>query len=375
MGQVVTGAFWQGRRVFLTGHTGFKGSWMTLWLSSLGAEVFGYALPPEGDQTLFDTTGAAELCHHTIGDIRDAEHLRRALASSQAEVVIHMAAQPLVLRSYEDPVETYATNVMGTVHLLEAVRATPSVKSVVVITTDKCYENREWIWGYREDDPMGGYDPYSSSKGCTELVVSAYRRSFLMKPGHERQVAIASARAGNVIGGGDWARDRLVPDIMAALMEGRRPLLRRPGSVRPWQHVLEPLRGYLMLAQDMAEGKADRAGAWNFGPGDDDHASVVSVANRLCDLWGLTEGPVCLENNSQPHEASLLKLDCSKARIHLGWTPRWDLDAALGNIVAWYRAYQAGEDMRAVTMAQIATYTNAQAAPVSLENRMVKCLS
>ncbi len=371
---MVNADFWKGRRVFLTGHTGFKGSWLTLWLSQMGADVHGYALSPEGEVSLFESARAAELCHHQVADVRNLDTMREALVRSRAEVVIHMAAQPLVLRSYEDPVETYATNVMGTVNLLEAVRATPEVRSVVVVTTDKCYENREWVWGYREDEPMGGHDPYSSSKGCTELVVSAYRRSFLMRKGLEKPVGVASARAGNVIGGGDWARDRLVPDIMNALMEGRRPKLRNPSSVRPWQHVLEPLRGYLMLAQQLAEGVHSRAEAWNFGPSEVDHAPVLKVAERLCTLWGEAGGPVC-ERVAQPHESHLLKLDCSKARSQLGWIPRWGLDEALQRIAGWYDAFQRGEDMRAVTLAQIAAYTGKECSPAPIDNRTVEYTS
>jgi CDP-glucose 4,6-dehydratase len=333
-------AFWAGKRVFLTGHTGFKGSWMALWLQRMGAEVTGFSLAPPTTPALFDVARVADGMMSIIGDIRDREMLEQALVSADPEIVIHMAAQPLVRASYDDPVGTYATNVMGTVHLLEAVRKASSVRACVVVTTDKCYENREWPWGYREDEAMGGYDPYSNSKGCAELVTSAYRRSFFK----DGKTALASGRAGNVIGGGDWADDRLVPDILRAVATGEPVSIRNPISIRPWQHVLEPVGGYLMLAQALWSTPETAAEAWNFGPRDDDAQPVQWIVERMCDAWG--DGATWLhDENVQPHEARYLKLDISKARAGLRWTPRWSLAQALESIVAWHRAWLAGADM------------------------------
>ncbi|HYF58551.1 MAG TPA: CDP-glucose 4,6-dehydratase [Burkholderiaceae bacterium] len=343
-------AFWRGRRVFLTGHTGFKGSWLSLWLQSVGAETTGFALPPPTSPSLFDEAGVARGMRSVIGDVRDAGALRDALVAARPEVVIHMAAQPLVRRSYVDPVETYSTNVMGTVHLLEAVRACPTVRAVVNVTTDKCYENREWVWGYREDEPMGGRDPYSSSKGCAELVSAAYRASFLAAG-----PALATARAGNVIGGGDWASDRLVPDVLAAFAEGRAVEIRNPGAIRPWQHVLEPLRGYLTLAERLHEHGAAYAEAWNFGPNDADARPVGWIVERLVSRWG--DGASWRPSPGEhPHEATWLKLDVSKARARLGWEPALGLEAALDLIVDWTRHRLAGGDVRERTLAQIDRY-------------------
>jgi CDP-glucose 4,6-dehydratase len=337
----VDSAFWAGKRVFLTGHTGFKGSWLSLWLQQMGAQVTGFALAPPTEPALFDVAKVAAGMTSIIGDIRDAAVLERALLAADPEIVIHMAAQPLVRASYDDPIGTYATNVMGTAHLLDAVRRAPSVRAVCVVTTDKCYENREWAWGYREDEAMGGYDPYSSSKGCAELVTSAYRRSFFSGEG---AAAIASGRAGNVIGGGDWAVDRLVPDILRAVSEGRPVVIRNPLSIRPWQHVLEPLSGYLVLCQALWNDPARAIGGWNFGPRDEDAMPVQWIVERMCALWG--EGASWTRDESvQPHEANYLKLDISKARAELHWKPRWSLGQALENIVGWQRAWIAGEDM------------------------------
>ncbi|MFN6935041.1 MAG: CDP-glucose 4,6-dehydratase, partial [Tsuneonella sp.] len=309
-------SFWRGKRVFLTGHTGFKGSWMSLWLQQMGARLTGFALPAPTDPALFAVARVADGMTSIIGDIRDADALKSALLAADPEIVIHMAAQPLVRASYQDPVGTYATNVMGTVHLLEAVRAAPSVRAVCVVTTDKCYENREWVWGYREDEPMGGYDPYSNSKGCAELVTSAYRRSFFADAGP----AIASGRAGNVIGGGDWAADRLVPDILRAIVAGEPVMIRNPLATRPWQHVLEPLSGYLVLCQALWTRGDAVAGGWNFGPRDDDARPVQWIVERMCALWG--EGASWERDGTvQPHEANYLKLDISKAHSGLGWQP------------------------------------------------------
>lgn len=350
----VDAAFWSGKKVFLTGHTGFKGSWMSLWLQQMGAEVTGFALAPLTEPALFDLARVAEGMRSILGDIRDAALLEAALVAARPEIVIHMAAQPLVRASYDDPVGTYATNVMGTVHLLEAVRKAPSVRSICVVTTDKCYENREWIWGYREDEAMGGYDPYSNSKGCAELVASAYRRSFF----GEGKAALATARAGNVIGGGDWAADRLIPDILRAFAHRAPVSIRNPLSVRPWQHVLEPVSGYLVLCQALWENPVAMAEAWNFGPRDDDARSVQWIVERMCALWG--DGATwAKEEGLQPHEANYLKLDISKARAGLGWTPRWDLPEALNRIVTWQRAWLANADMRDHCLAELGSFANA----------------
>jgi CDP-glucose 4,6-dehydratase len=354
VGRVDT-AFWRGRRVFLTGHTGFKGSWLALWLQSMGAEVHGYALAPPTSPNLFDTARVADGMHHALGDIRDFESLRAALQCCRPDVVLHLAAQSLVRLSYAQPMETYNINVMGTVHLLEAVRQAGSVRAVVNVTTDKCYENREWVWGYREDDPMGGHDPYSNSKGCSELVTSAYRRSFLAEAG----IALASARAGNVIGGGDWALDRLVPDVLRSLQAMEQVLVRNPHAVRPWQHVLEPLSGYLLLAQRLCtQGAVAHAEGWNFGPRDEDARPVQWVVDHLCEAWG--DGATwTLQPGDHPHEASYLKLDISKARQRLQWAPRWALDTALTRVTEWHRAWLARQDMHAVCLQQISQYSSA----------------
>jgi len=349
--------FWRGKRVLLTGHTGFKGSWLSLWLQSMGAQVVGYALAPPTEPSLFEVAGVGAGMTSVIGDIRDLEHLRAVFAEHKPEIVIHMAAQPLVRYSYAEPVETYSTNVMGTVNLLEAVRGTPGVKAVVNVTTDKCYENREWAWGYRENEAMGGYDPYSSSKGCAELVTAAYRNSFFNSATFnvKHSIAIASARAGNVIGGGDWAEDRLIPDIMRAITQGRSVTIRNPHAIRPWQHVLEPLSGYLKLAQKLYEEGAAYAEGWNFGPNDEDAKPVQWIVEQLTQSWG--EGASwLLDGGEHPHEAHYLKLDCSKAKGRLDWHPRWHLDEALKRIVDWQKQYLYGRDMRAVTIEQIDLY-------------------
>ena len=356
--------FWRGKRVFLTGHTGFKGSWLSLWLQSLGAEVHGYALAPATDPSLFDLARVGEGMESTLGDIRDLPALKAALQRARPEIVLHLAAQALVRASYSDPVGTYATNVMGAVHLLEAVRATPGVQAVVVVTSDKCYENREWLWGYREDEPMGGHDPYSNSKGCSELVVSAYRRSFFPVARHaEHGVALASGRAGNVIGGGDWAEDRLVPDVLRAIEAGRPAILRSPGAVRPWQHVLEPLSGYLELAQALVEHGPAFAEGWNFGPYDADAQPVAKLVETLVSAWGDGASYRVEAPPDAPHEAHLLKLDISKARARLHWRPRWNLETCIGHIVAWHRAKAAGADMRITTLDQIAAYQAVSSQP------------
>jgi CDP-glucose 4,6-dehydratase len=349
----MSAAFWKNKTVLLTGHTGFKGSWLSLWLQSMGANVVGYALAPPSKPSLFEVASVSEGMVSLEGDIRNPEQLDAAFALHQPEIVIHMAAQSLVRYSYQNPVETYSTNVMGTVHVLEAVRQTSSVKAVVVITSDKCYENREWVWGYRENEAMGGYDPYSNSKGCAELVTAAYRQSFFNKAG--RIVAVASARAGNVIGGGDWAADRLIPDMVRAVSKNRPVLIRNPNAIRPWQHVLEPLSGYLKLAQKLYEEGAEYAEGWNFGPGDDDAKPVQWIVERYTQLWG--EGASwTLDQAEHPHEAHYLKLDCSKASMRLNWEPKWSLSHALEKITAWHKAHHQGKNMREYSLRQIAAY-------------------
>ncbi len=349
---------WRGRRVFITGHTGFKGSWLALWLADLGAEVTGYSLPAPTNPSLFEQADVAGILHRDIrGDVRDLPALQAAIADARPEMVFHLAAQPLVRYSYAEPVETYATNVMGTVHLLEACRSVDTIRGIVCITSDKCYENREWVWPYRENDPMGGHDPYSSSKGAAELVIAAYRRSFFDRDGAP---GIASVRAGNVIGGGDWATDRLVPDIIRALEAGVRPMIRSPGSVRPWQHVLEALGGYLMIAERLMDGDAAAATGWNFGPADDDTRPVGWIVDRMLDQWGAPgwDRP----EGAQPHEARLLKLDCSKARNELGWRPAMDLGEALTKVIDWHRDVAKGLEARDVCTAQLRDYRAAFAA-------------
>lgn len=349
-------AFWQGKRVLITGHTGFKGSWLSLWLQSMGAEVTGYALEPSTEPNLFKVARVGEAMTSVIADIRDLPSLQQAVRGARPEIVIHMAAQALVRHSYQNPVETYAINVMGTAHVLEAVRHTPGVKAVVVVTSDKCYENKEWVWGYREDEPMGGYDPYSSSKGCAELVTAAYRNSYFNAAEHDKHgLALASSRAGNVIGGGDWAEDRLIPDILRAIEVGKPVSIRCPEAIRPWQHVLEPLSGYLALAEKLYTNGATYAGGWNFGPADEDAKPVRWIAERLTQLWG-KNATWQIGADLHPHEAHCLKLDCSKATARLNWRPRWNLAHTLSSIVMWHQAFLNGADMRAFTLDQIAQH-------------------
>jgi CDP-glucose 4,6-dehydratase len=349
---LVNAEFWRGRRVLITGHTGFKGGWLCLWLQKLGAQLQGLALEPPTEPSLFAHARIGDGMSSTIGDIRDLEVVRSCMASFRPEILIHVAAQSLVRESYVDPVSTYGTNVMGTVHVLEAAREVGSARAIVVVTSDKCYENREWEWGYRENEPMGGFDPYSNSKGCAELVTSSYRRSFLQDAG----IALASARAGNVIGGGDWAADRLVPDILRAFEREESVRIRNPGSIRPWQHVLEPLSGYLALAEKLfAEGRVWAEG-WNFGPRDEDARPVSWIVESMVRRWG-GGASWSMEEGKHPHEAHHLKLDISKARSRLGWAPRWTLERALERTVDWHRAWLSGADMREQCLAQIAEYT------------------
>ena len=348
--------FWKGKRVFLTGHTGFKGSWLSLWLSSMGAEVTGYALAPNTTPNLFSVLNIEDQIKAShIADIRDLEALDSAMLNADPDILMHMAAQPLVRYSYENPVETYATNVMGTVNVLESARKIKSLKATVIVTTDKCYENKERASGYCENEPMGGYDPYSNSKACAELVTSAYRQSFFSFVGNQN--AVASARAGNVIGGGDWSIDRLIPDAIKAF-EANQPLrIRNPLATRPWQHVLEPLSGYLILAQGLFENGASLASGWNFGPRDEDNRSVQVVVDLIISGWN---GPArwVKDGSDQPHEANLLKLDCSKARQQLGWVPKWNLEMAVQKIVEWQQSFLDNANMQDVSLAQIKQYAN-----------------
>jgi CDP-glucose 4,6-dehydratase len=349
----VNRSFWKDKRVFVTGHSGFKGSWLTLWLSRLGARVTGFSLEPPSDPSLFDQARVAEGIESVHGDIRDPEALGRSVARAEPEIVFHLAAQSLVRRGYRDPIETYSTNVMGTALVLECVRREPGVRAVVSVTSDKCYDNREWPWGYRESDPLGGKDPYSSSKAGAELVTSAYRASFFSSP--QSTVCVASARAGNVIGGGDWAEDRLVPDLLRGFSTGDRVAIRCPGAVRPWQHVLEPIRGYMLLAERLWRGERDFAAAWNFGPRARDERSVAWLADRLQQLWG-DDAQWTTDTDAHPPEASYLKLDISKTAARLGWLPVIDLENALEWVVDWHKATAAGENPQATCHRQLDAY-------------------
>jgi len=350
----MTTGFWKDKTVFLTGHTGFKGGWIAHWLYELGASVHGYSLEPSTQPNFFTETNLQNrLARSTIGDIRELAALSSTLKTAAPDIIIHMAAQPLVRESYKTPVETFAANVMGTVNLLEAARQVGTAKAIVNITTDKCYENKEWLWPYRENDRLGGYDPYSASKACAEIAAAAYRNSFFA----DTNIQLASVRAGNVIGGGDWATDRLIPDFLRALDAGETLKIRSPNAIRPWQHVLEPLSGYLLLAEKLYTEGSAYAEAWNFGPNEEDAKSVGWIVKQLC-----TQIPdACweTENAKQPHEASLLKLDSSKAKAKLGWAPRWNLETALSKTVEWHQAWRNQEDMAAVTSSQIQAYISA----------------
>ena len=348
--------FWTNKKVLLTGHTGFKGSWLSILLQWLGADVYGYALEPHTTPSLYKLAKIDQLVSSTIGDVRDYNFLLGKLKEIQPEVIIHMAAQPLVRESYKNPRETYEVNVMGTVNLLDAARQVGGVKVILNVTTDKCYENKEWNWGYREYEPMGGYDPYSNSKGCSELVTSSFRSSFFNPRGyHKHGVALASARAGNVIGGGDWSEDRLIPDFVRAIMHGEILKIRSPFAIRPWQHVLEPLTGYLTLCEKLYIEGTSFAEGWNFGPDDSDAKNVEWITNRICALWGngITYE---IDNNPQPHEANYLKLDCSKAKMLLGWHPRWNIETVLQRIVDWNKSFLNDSDLRKVCISQIEDY-------------------
>lgn len=351
-------AFWHGKKVLITGHTGFKGSWLTTWLQVLGADVIGYSLPASTIPCLFDLAQVGDRMISIVGDIRDLNHLVQVMTTYQPDIVIHMAAQALVRESYKNPVDTYAVNVMGTVNMLEATRQIKSIKAIVNVTSDKCYDNQEWVWGYRESEAIGGYDPYSSSKGCAELVTAAYRNSFFNVADYgDHGVGIATARAGNVIGGGDWASDRLIPDILRAWQSGQKVVIRYPQAIRPWQHVLEPLSGYLTLAEHLYGDGVTYSGAWNFGPNESDTQTVGWIVEQMANLWG-AEADWTKENVLQPHEAHYLKLDCSKARSQLKWQPRLDVKTALDWVISWTKALHTGADMRNITIDQIEQFLN-----------------
>lgn len=350
----VNPVFWKGKKVYLTGHTGFKGSWLSLWLQNMGALVKGYSLDVNTHNSLFLEANVAKEMDSEIGDIRDLEHLTNSMTAFNPDILIHMAAQALVRFSYHEPVETYSTNVIGTVNVLEAARKCKNLKAIVSVTTDKCYENKEWEWGYRENEPMGGKDPYSSSKGCAELVISAYRHSFFSS---ENTASLASARAGNVIGGGDWAKDRLIPDILSAFEKSESVVIRNPLSIRPWQHVLEPLSGYLVLAQELYLNGDEFAEGWNFGPKDEDCKPTSWIIEEMVKIWGANASWV-LDKNSNPHEAVFLKLDCSKARQKLKWNSKWNLEYTIKSIVNWHKIWMSGGDIKNQCLEEIKLYTS-----------------
>lgn len=354
---MINESFWSSKSVLITGHTGFKGSWLSLWLSELGATVHGYALGPITQPNLYTVAGIDSLVNSHIADIRDAQSLQTFVDSIHPEIVFHLAAQPLVRESFSDPVTTIETNVMGTVNILEAARQCDSIKAVVVVTSDKCYQNNEWQWGYRENEPLGGHDPYSASKACAELIAQSWRLSFMGSSAEEaKQCAIATARAGNVIGGGDWSADRLIPDLLNSIANNEDLVLRNPNAIRPWQHVLEPLAGYMMLAERLATQAPQWAQAWNFGPNDTDARSVSWITDSLIKtLQSATSWKVA--SDSQPHEAQHLKLDCSKARELLGWSPVWSLSDCLQEIAQWHTAWMDNADMQQVSREAIRRYS------------------
>ena len=349
----VSSLFWENKKVFLTGHSGFKGSWLSLWLQSMGANVKGYSLVPSTTPNIFTEANVSEEMESEVGDIRDLDKISKSMSAFNPDILIHMAAQPLVRLSYNDPVNTYTTNVIGTVNVLEAARKCVNLKAIVSITTDKCYENKEWEWGYRENEAMGGHDPYSSSKGCAELVTSAYRRSFFSAKG---TASVASARAGNVIGGGDWADDRLIPDILKAFERSEPVVIRNPLSTRPWQHVLEPLSGYLVLAQELYLKGDAYAEAWNFGPKDEDCKPVNWILDKMVAKWGAGASWE-LDKENNPHEAGFLKLDCSKAASRLKWQPKWNLEETVNLIIDWHQLYLNKQDVKVQCLKEIKKYT------------------
>lgn len=352
MASGVNPAFWRGKKVFLTGHTGFKGSWLSLWLQNMGAQIKGFSLEPPTKPALFEQARVADGMQSQLGDIRNLAVLTESMRTFSPDILIHMAAQPLVRLSYLEPVETYATNVMGTVHMLEAARQCSALKAIVNVTTDKCYENQEWVWGYRENEPMGGHDPYSSSKACSELITAAYRNSFFNTPD---SAALASARAGNVIGGGDWASDRLIPDVLRSFERQQPVIIRNPEAIRPWQHVLEPLSAYLLLAEKLYLKGASYAEAWNFGPRDEDVKTVEWILDYMSRQWGKGANWK-VDNSSQLHEAQLLKLDISKTATRLGWRPRWSLEQALNSIIEWQQCWLSAGNVQKICLDQIEAY-------------------
>lgn len=348
--------FYRNKTVFVTGHTGFKGSWLCILLNLLGAKVYGYALLPPTNPSLYKEAKIDDIVVSNIGDIRDLDNLKNALSQAKPDIVIHMAAQALVLDSFKQPVNTYSTNIMGTINLLEAIRQTSGIRAVVNVTTDKCYENQDWIWGYRENDPVGGFDPYSNSKACSELVTACFRNSYFNPDDYSKHgVAVASARAGNVIGGGDWAPNRLIPDFVRAISLGEQLKIRSPFAIRPWQHVLEPLTGYLTLAAKLVTAGPEFAEGWNFGPEDKDAKNVEWITKTICEMWG-NGASYSLDTNPQSHEASYLKLDCSKAKAKLNWQPRWDIEKALKSIVEWNKIWISKGDVREACQKQIDDY-------------------
>lgn len=344
---------YKNRRVLITGHTGFKGSWLAFWLTQMGANVLGFALEPATTPNHFSLLGLD--MESEIGDIRDLDQLTRTVKRFKPDIVFHLAAQPLVRLSYQEPVETFQTNIMGTVHVFEACRQTPSVKAIVNITSDKCYDNKEWVWGYRENDPMGGYDPYSASKGCAELVTAAYRNSFFNPDdyGHKHQVLMASARAGNVIGGGDWAKDRIITDLVETTSQGKTLLIRNPQATRPWQHVLEPLSGYLLLGQKLLEGRTDVASAWNFGPHDEGTVEVIKMVRIMKNYWDKINFEI-EKSKHHPHEAGLLKLDCSKVQTKLQWKGVWNIEKTIEKTADWYKEFYENDII--ITKQQLGQY-------------------
>lgn len=355
---MINQSFWNGKRVFVTGHTGFKGSWMCLWLQQMGAIVCGYSLSAPTEPSLFINAAVAKDMTSLEGDIRDYKDLYQAINNFKPEIIFHMAAQPLVRLSYDEPVDTYSTNVMGTVHLLEAVRHIGGIRAVINITSDKCYENKEWLWGYRENEPMGGYDPYSNSKGCAELVTAAYRSSYFNINSYSQHgTGVATVRAGNVIGGGDWAQDRLIPDILRAFEKSEAVTVRNPHAIRPWQHVLEPLSGYLLLAQNLYFDGVKYSEGWNFGPNEADATSVGDIVELMVSLWG-EDAKWILDDQGHPHEAHYLKLDCSKAKMLLNWVPCWNLDETLERIVLWHKAWLNNANMHEYCIREINSYMN-----------------
>jgi len=346
------------KKILVTGHTGFKGSWLCILLNRLGADIYGYALAPPTDPSLFVEAKIEKLMSSFIGDIRDFQNLKQVLNEVKPEIIIHMAAQPLVRESYRNPIETYSTNVMGTVNLLEAIRQTECIKVLVNVTSDKCYENKEWHWGYRENESMGGYDPYSNSKGCSELVTASYRNSFFNPKNYSQHgVTVATARAGNVVGGGDWADDRLIPDFIRSISKGEKLKIRSPYAIRPWQHVLDPLSGYLTLVSHLLLHGSKYAEAWNFGPKENDDKNVEWIASKICSLWG-ENVEYEIDSTPQPHEANYLKLDCSKAKVELGWSSRWDIETSLAKVVEWTKAYNKNADVRQLCVDQIIDFFN-----------------